>query len=181
MARSGRARGIGVAALATVAVAAGIGVASAASGKQQAGLSPEKQAIVDYQNQPRIKGKTTMAGAAAAAAAAAVQAPDAWPTGIFEDSEAPASGIDFLGSNRWSGTVNGRLLAVYAGRDGSTPSTGRLLVTSSAPDYSDGQRTFVDAPGAGTLHVDADRGTTLAISSTSGQRLAYDLQTGALS
>lgn len=55
------------------------------------------------------------------------QEADPWPTGIFDDAEAPASGSFFLGTNRWVGKGEGSYLVVHAGRSGSDDLTGRVL------------------------------------------------------
>lgn len=155
-------------------------------------LTPEKaQALaVEQQRQQRLQAdaddpgkkaaiiasKKADAGRAAAAAPLA-QAPQKWPEGIFADSEAPAPGSVFLGSNRWVGTVAGRSVAVYAGHAGDNPATGRLMVVTAASDMSVDSSHFVDLPGSGALHIMSANGTTLTIVDDQGGRHSFDAST----
>ena len=99
----------------------------------------------------------------------------AWPTGIFEDSEAPASGMDFLGTNRWVGQVGAAYLAVYAGTAGDDdPGTGRILAVRS-----DGQSGYtLDLPGAGALRVVAAEGSTLTVADAKGTSHVLNAERG---
>lgn len=74
----------------------------------------------------------------------------AWPTGIFDDPEASAPGIVFIGSNRWVGKIGQDFLAVHAGRSGEDPTVGRVLTvwsTAAHLSYS------LDLAGVGALRV----------------------------
>lgn len=98
-----------------------------------------------------------------------------WPTGIFEDSEAPASGMDFLGSNRWVGQVGDGYLAVYAGTAGDdNPTTGRVMAL-----WSDGRTGYtLDLPGAGPLRIVSADGSTLTIIDSTGETHVLDAESG---
>lgn len=108
--------------------------------------------------------------------------PDAasqWPAGIFDDPEAPAPGMVFLGNNRWVGRHADRSVAVYAGRAGDDPTRGRVLVLwASAADTSG---TTLDLPGAGALRVvaGAPDATTITLVDAAGVRHRLDVVTPA--
>lgn len=114
------------------------------------------------------------AEAARVAAQLAAEVPPKWPEGIFADSEAPAPGTVFLGTNRWVGTVAGRSVAVYAGRAGDNPATGRLMVVNAGPDMSVDSSRFVDLPGSGALRITAAIGATLTIVDAQGRSYTFD-------
>lgn len=88
-----------------------------------------------------------------------------WPTGIFEDSEAPAPGVVFLGSNRWVGKIGDHYLAVYAGRSGEDPATGRVMAVSSVGDMNG---YTLDLPGTGALKVIAAAGPVITLQDEHG-------------
>ena len=71
---------------------------------------------------------------------------DTWPTGIFDDQEAPAPGMVFLASNRWVGLVDGVSVAVYAGVSGEDTSLGRVLIMRADHGAPSG---FVDVTATG--------------------------------
>lgn len=89
-----------------------------------------------------------------------------WPTGIFEDSEAPAPGVVFLGNNRWVGKIGDHYVAVHAGRSGEDPTTGRVLAVSSHGDM-DGYT--LDLPGTGALTVIAAVGPVVTLKDEDGR------------
>lgn len=113
------------------------------------------------------------AEAAQVAARPAEPVPQKWPEGIFADREAPASGSVFLCTNRWVGTVAGRSVAVYAGRAGDDPDTGRLMVVNAADDMSIDSSRFVDLPGSGELVITSANGTTLTIADAQGSEYTF--------
>ncbi|HEX2893648.1 MAG TPA: hypothetical protein VHO29_06555 [Marmoricola sp.] len=88
-----------------------------------------------------------------AAQAAQPPAQAEWPTGIFEDPEAPAPGSVFLGTNRWVGNLGGQSVAVYAGRAGDDETTGRVLIAWATPSGETERQVSLDLPGAGALRV----------------------------
>lgn len=104
------------------------------------------------------------------------QGPDAWPTGIFEDAEAPAPGSVFLGTNRWVGQVDAGYLVVHAGRSGTDESTGRVLAL-----WSDSARQSytLDLEGVGALHITDADGTTLVLVDAEGTSHRLDAVSGA--
>jgi len=111
--------------------------------------------------------------AARVAATPAEPAPPKWPEGIFADTEAPAPSSMFLCTNRWVGTVAGRSVAVYAGRAGDDPATGRLMVVNAAADMSIDSSRFVDLPGSGELRITSANGTTLTIMDAQGGEYTF--------
>ena len=136
----------------------------------------EAKAADPKQQQATIDAKNQSAQQAARERANQTVTEPAWPVGIFEDSEAPASSSQFRGTNRWVGTVAGLSVAVYAGQAGEDPSTGRLLVMTA--DRSIGvqaARFTVDLPGAGSLRVASARAATLTITDSRGAARIFDV------
>lgn len=108
-----------------------------------------------------------------------------WPKGIFEQPEAPASSLDFRGTNRWVGTVDGHTVAVYAGVAGSAAGdaadTGRVLILRPGPADAptEARGGYVDLPGAGTLRVVAfDEVPILTIRDSNGSDHYLDVSSG---
>ena len=99
------------------------------------------------------------------------------PEGIFADAEAPASGMVFLGSNRWSGELmDGTCVMVWAGVDGSDPTTGMVLVGVSTS--AETVPTFVPLPGSGPLHVISAHGARLTLAEADGKgKHVFDVET----
>lgn len=113
--------------------------------------------------------------AAHATEASDLDAGDEWPVGIFDDPEAPAPGMVFLGTNRWVGKIGGRSVAVHAGRAGDDPTLGRVLVVWASSGGTTG--TTLDLPGAGALEVVAGEpdSTTLTLVDAAGVRHVLDV------
>ena len=166
---------------------------TAASGSTSSGdgsaLPTDKAQIqaVEQQWQDRLQAVAAdpQAKAAALAAKQADQAqraqamvaeiPARWPEGIFADSEAPAPGSVFLGTNRWVGTLAGTSVAVYAGRAGENESTGRLMIQYAGSDMSITSARLVDVPGSGALRITSASGTTLTIVDAKGASHTFDV------
>ncbi|MHB8275540.1 MAG: hypothetical protein ACYDC9_12395, partial [Dermatophilaceae bacterium] len=111
----------------------------------------EAVAVVPDQREAANAAKSVSGKLVAQAQLGLTEAEPGWPEGIFEDSEAPVSDSQFLGTNRWVGTVAERTVAVYAGQAGDDPSTGRLLVMTAVPSMGVEAAGFtVDLPGAAT-------------------------------
>jgi hypothetical protein len=100
-----------------------------------------------------------------------------WPEGIFEDGEAPTSGINFLGTNRWVGTVDGQTYAVHAGRAGSEEdaSIGRVFVLRQGTGTTQPVGYFRDLAGVGALRVTAAEGSLITLVDAAGGRHVFDL------
>ena len=136
----------------------------------------EAKAADPKQQQATIDAKNQSAQQAAQEQANQPVTEPAWPVGIFEDSEAPAPGSRFLGTNRWVGTVAGRSVAVYAGQAGEDPSTGLLLVMTAGPSMGVEAAGFtVDLPGAGSLRVASARAAILTITDSRGAARIFDV------
>ncbi len=198
-------KGLGAVKRRTLAAAVGltIAVAGAASIHQtatadgglssagSAGISAEKAALEAQDRRLHQQLEATAADPKLAAAAIAAKAASglqaakdqaaqpsvkpAWPEGIFQDGEAPASGSRFLGTNRWVGTVAGRTIAVFAGQSGEDPSMGRLLVMTAGPSMGVSSGRTVDLPGVGPLSVASASGGTLSIMDSRGVAHAFDV------
>lgn len=146
-----------------------------------AGLSPEKLELLEHdrafdkENESIASDSQKLNSVADAKAAdhaahlkelaALPAAPVVWPTGIFEDNEAPASGTVFLGTNRWVGRFGDDYVAVYAGRAGDDPSVGTLIVAWSDPNRPG---KTVTVPGVGSLGVASVLGSVVTLRDSSG-------------
>jgi hypothetical protein len=162
-------------------------VSGSAASPDASGLPPDKARAlaVEQQWQQQLQADAAdpaksaaiiaakKAEAARVAAASAAPVPQKWPEGIFADREAPAPGSVFLCTNRWVGTVAGRSVAVYAGRAGDDPATGRLMVVNAAADMSIDSSRFVDLPGSGELRITSANGTTLTIVDAQGGEYTF--------
>jgi len=156
---------------------------------QGSALPPEKAQIqaVEQQWQDRLQANAADPEAKAAALAAkqadqaqraqamVAEVPAKWPEGIFANGEAPAPGSEFLGTNRWVGTLAGNSVAVYAGRAGENESTGRLMIQYARPDMGISSSRFVDLPGSGALRITSASGTTLTIADANLVRHTFDV------
>jgi len=175
------------------ALAGAVLVGTTASGSPSSdngpALPPEKAQIqaVEQRWQDRLQAKAADPHAKAAALAAkqadqaqraqarVAEIPAKWPEGIFADNEAPAPGSEFLGTNRWVGTLAGNSVAVYAGRAGENESTGRLMIQYARPDMGISSSRFVDLPGSGALRITSASGTTLTIADANLVRHTFDV------
>lgn len=100
--------------------------------------------------------------------------PQAWPTGIVENGEAPISGTVFLGTNEWTGKVGSDYLVVHAGRSGSDPAMGRVFAVGP-----DGQSSYMlDLPGTGALRIVDASGSRLVLLDAHGARHVLDAMAG---
>jgi hypothetical protein len=100
-----------------------------------------------------------------------------WPEGIFEDREAPTSGVNFLGTNRWVGTFDGQTYAVHAGRAGSEEDAGigRVFVLRQGTGTTEPVGYFRDLAGVGALRVTAAEGSLITLVDAAGGTHVFDL------
>lgn len=134
----------------------------------QAADPAKKQAAID------AKAADALAGASERKADAVGSEADAWPEGIFEDTEAPAPGSRFLGTNRWVGSVNGGSVAVYAGLAGEDQTIGRLLVIAAGSSMSIENASWVDLPGAGRLRIVSALASAVTVADSRGGVHVFD-------
>ncbi|WP_062464166.1 hypothetical protein [Demequina soli] len=117
------------------------------------------------------KARDDAAHAAAAATAAPVA--NSWPVGIFDDPEAPASGSELLGTNRWVGVVDGVTMAAWAGVSGTDPTLGRVLV---ATDDGTGAHEMIGLEGVGRLTIVSEDAGSLYVVDEHGDTHVLDLR-----
>jgi hypothetical protein len=103
----------------------------------------------------------------------------AWPTGIFEDPEAPARASEFVGTNRWVGQGGPGTLAVWAGRSGEDVTRGRVLVGTFDGQQQVVSRDTVDLPATGPLRIVSAHGVVLRLVDAAGRPHRFDAATGA--
>ena len=73
------------------------------------------------------------------------------------------------------GTVAGRSVAVYAGKAGDDPSTGRLLVLTAGASMNVDSAVTLDLPRVGSLRVASARDTTLTLTDAWGVAHEFDV------
>jgi hypothetical protein len=165
-----------VTALAAAAVAGGIARSAEDWTTEEGRLLLEEKARLEPVQKPPPSGVTKPDEQAARPAD---EPQPAYPTGIFTDQEAPAPAAQFLALNRWQGIVDGRQVAVYAGRAGENPGVGRiLLVSKDATGVTTGQ--WIDTPD-GPVQVVAVKGSFIVLRGQSGTGFLLDPATGQLS
>jgi hypothetical protein len=192
----GGARRTTVAVLVLSTVIGAAGVARAALSDSPAAASSDaadKQQVAAQDAQRQQQLEQVASSPKASAAAVAAKGADAarmtqnsltdsdsaaWPEGIFEDSEAPAPGSVFLGTNRWVGTVDGHQVAVFAGCAGEDPSVGRVMVTVAGDTAQSTSGYSVDLPGAGSLQVVSASGSLLVLTDAQGGQHNFDVSAG---
>ncbi len=102
----------------------------------------------------------------------------AWPFGIFQEAEAPASRDQMLATGRWVGAAGrGVATAVYVGRSGTDQSVGRLLILDTDARMHVVNAVWIDAPGRGTLTLVGATGAILTMSDASGRALRFNVAT----
>lgn len=103
-----------------------------------------------------------------------------WPTGIFEQRQAPFSSALYRITNHWQGKIGDEFVTVYAGAKTADPTQGVVVVlTTSAIDLSD--RTlqtgglYLTAEKLGALKLVAAQGTRLTLVTPGGKNYVFDL------
>jgi len=98
--------------------------------------------------------------------------------------DARGSGINFLGSNYWKGTVDGAAVIVYAGSNGSEdPATGAVhgdRAGASGPQAFDALGPPVTVPGAGAMWIVGEDGEVLTIRGEDDTTYRLDLRSWTL-
>lgn len=143
------------------------------SARGRAPLPPDKGARVDREVAAAASARTAPdKNSDAGRPRATEEAP--WPTGIFEDDEAPFPAEQRV-VNRWVGVIAGRRVAVYAGSSVSNPREGLVIVMSFGSDGSPVRRTTHPTPvRAGPVRIVAAQGSRLSLAAADGQRLTFD-------
>jgi hypothetical protein len=136
-------------------------------------LPAEKRALLQREDRLRRETPVRSKPTAPEILAPAVPSDADWPTGIFEDGEFPSADYRFV--NRWTGTVGGRHVTVYAGGYAADPSRGLLLVMSVSRDLKDVQAREYPAPGRGPVRIVAQRALRLSLVAADGARLGFDV------
>ena len=101
---------------------------------------------------------------------------EAWPSGIFDDQEAPFPAAQYLVQNRWQQDVGLNHVVVYAGALGSDESQGVLVLQILSMDLSRvSTREVLGSSGSGALRITAAAGHILTVRSDSGSTLRFDV------
>jgi len=99
-----------------------------------------------------------------------------WEKGIVSNDESPSA--DYVVRNRWSGTVRGKQVVVFAGASASDAAQGVVLVQQRSDDGSaDAPQPYVTPSKAGAVHVVAVQGTRLTLEADDGTSFAFDVAT----
>lgn len=139
----------------------------------------EKQVIQQrYEDQKRV-ARQPKPGAAEARPAFAPDGP--WPTGIFEEGQAPFPASAVTVSNQWQGRLNGDYVRVYAGSLPNDPAQGVVIVSVVSADQEPVSTEWLKTPEkVGALRVVAAHHTQLTLESTTGLSFTFDVQTRSL-
>ena len=143
-----------------------------------ASLDEEKRVLLEQQDSIR-HGDPASKRSAAELGRPPEESLGPWDRGIIEDREVPpTSSSVFVASNRWQGAVDGREVAVYAGRSGQHASQGMVLIFRHAPSSGALLDTdSVHAPDTGALRVHSAQGSLLTITAvTTGEEFLLDLR-----
>ncbi|MFN2589953.1 MAG: hypothetical protein ABR518_04210 [Actinomycetota bacterium] len=98
----------------------------------------------------------------------------AWPAGVFADGEYPSS--EYVFANRWTGTIGGRHVTVYAGSHAADPNQGVLLMMTVSLDLTRVRATAYTSPTpVGSLWISGRHGGTLGLRANDDSRLRFDL------
>jgi len=101
-----------------------------------------------------------------------------YPTGIFEDREAPFATAEFMAVNRWQGVLDGARYTVYAGNAGyDRMRTGRLHCVVFDDSWNIIRSRAIDVAHSGSLRITGREGTDLLVAADSGRRLVLDIPT----
>lgn len=104
--------------------------------------------------------------------------PEEWPTGIFEESQAPFSSEDVRIVNHWQAKVGDHYVQVYAGSLTQQPQQGVVIVTRTslrgAPLGAARHRT---PQGIGPVRIVAADGLKLTLAAVNGRSLTFDVAT----
>jgi hypothetical protein len=139
------------------------------------GLDTERDAIAADPVRSGAVDKAKAAGTGSDSLLATSVAKQQPTQGIFADSEAPAPGSIFLGTNRWVGTQNGQTIVVYVGQAGYDASTGRVLVIGGGPSSADTHGFTLDLPNSGPLKAVAGSGGHVTVEDRAGADHVLDL------
>jgi hypothetical protein len=102
-----------------------------------------------------------------------------WPAGILPDGEFPSSSYDFV--NRWTGTVEGGHVTVYAGSLARDPALGVVLVVTASRDLR-AVRGMLHSSGrsTGPLRIVGHLGGRFELRAADGSTLSFDVRSGRL-
>jgi hypothetical protein len=136
-------------------------------------LPDEKQALLEREDRLRRETPVRPKPAAPNIKGPAIPVDAEWPTGIYHDGEFPSADYRFV--NRWTGTIGGRHVTVYAGSYAADAARGLVLVMSVSVDLKDVQAREYPTPGAGPVRILAVRGTGLTLVHSDGAHVAFDV------
>lgn len=130
-----------------------------------------QQGYEDLRKQPAPLAKPNPVAARPAAS------PDEpWPTGIFEEGQAPFPAAAVTVNNQWQGVVNGQYVQVYAGALPDAPAQGVVIVAVTTVDLQPVSTQWIAAPAnSGTLRLVAERNLQLTLESTRGLSFVFDV------
>jgi hypothetical protein len=167
----GRVLAVAAAALAVLSI--GSSVLGAA--RPHAFLPEEKRVLLEREERLREETPVRAKPAVPERPSQAIPSDADWPEGIFEDGEFPSADYRFV--NRWTGTVDGRHVTVYAGSYAADPARGLVLVMSVSRDLTDVEAREYPVPGTGPLRIVAQRRLQLALTAEDGARMGFDVVT----
>jgi len=175
--RSGRSVASSI--IVTLVLLAGGAVAVAAPGASRvSSLASEKAAIeANYAAQRRAAPTNAPFQARSAQRPSSASTPEPWPSGIFDESEAPFPAGRYAIVNRWQQDFGGHHVVVYAGALGSDPSQGVVVVMVYAMDSSAVSiQELTSSSRQGQLRIGNVLGRVLTLRSSTGTGLTFDAE-----
>ena len=143
------------------------------SARHDAALPAEKRALLEAEDRLRAETPVRAKPGAPERPAPGLPSDAEWPEGIFNDGEFPSADYRFV--NRWTGTVRGRHVTVYAGSYAADPSRGLVLVMTVSLDLKDVEVREYPAPHGGPLRIVAQRGLRLSLVAPDGAGLGFEV------
>jgi hypothetical protein len=109
-------------------------------------------------------------------------ADSSWPTGIFNNGQAPFPSEMYVFENQWQQVVDGNYVNVYAGALGTDPKQGVLVMVTRPDLTSQGNVTvYLTSTKTGSLHITQADNLLLGIVSQNGSTYKFDVATKILS
>jgi hypothetical protein len=101
-----------------------------------------------------------------------------FPTGIQENREAPPGYKGITVTNIWQGKLEGKLLAVYAGRSWEDPQQGLLVIYSIKQNMAPISVNEYKTPTkSGTIKIVKESNDKLVLESENGTTFTFDIKT----
>lgn len=136
-------------------------------------LGVEQQLVNQRAQAPNDKAARNPSAARPPAAA-----PEAWASGIFDESDAPFAAARYTIANRWQEDFGGHHVVIYAGSLGTDGGQGVLVVMVYSMDSSTVvSKEFIWPKHQGGLRIASANGRLLKVISAAGPALTFNADT----